>query len=259
MMDRNRVNRYPGTDSVAERRRTLFSPESKFKQLREISDDDLVLLLGHRNPGEVYGSIHPPLDEMELPYDPISELIEPSPGARAGDKIRYLQITDSVYFSPLFPAFRGRMYHIRYPGIDTIVYAGRQLIEARERDLERYAKELIETELFDPARTSIRGITVHGSSLRLDEDGMMFDARRRTRYDPASGEVTYIKNQMAVPLDRPVNVGKPMSDEDLLSISARYGGGSVPYRDAKELWELTGRILRQHVEGGFDPGWIEKK
>jgi len=252
-------NRYPGEDQVAMRRKELFSPESEFKHLREISDDDLVLLLGHRNPGEEYGSIHPPLDEIELPFDPISELIEPSDGARAGDKIRYLQITDSVYFSPLFPAFRGRLYHVRYPGIDTIVYAGRQLIEARERDLERFAKEILETELFDPARTAIRGITVHGSALRLDEDGMMFDARRRTRYNRGTGEVEYTKNQMAIPLDRPVRLGKPMADEELLRVSARYGGGSVPYRDAKELWELTGRILKQHVEGGFDPEKVEKK
>jgi methyl-coenzyme M reductase gamma subunit len=252
-------NRYPGEDQVARRRKKLFSPESEFKHLREISDADLVLLLGHRNPGEAYGSIHPPLDEIELPFDPISALIEPSDGARAGDKIRYLQITDSVYFSPLFPAFRGRLYHVRYPGIDTIVYAGRQLIEARERDLERFAREILETELFDPARTAIRGITVHGSALRLDEDGMMFDARRRTRYDRETGEVEYTKNQMAIPLDRSVRLGKPMTDEELLEISARYGGESVPYRDAKELWELTGRILKQHVEGGFDPEKVEKR
>ncbi|RLG32062.1 hypothetical protein DRN98_05845 [Methanosarcinales archaeon] len=64
---------------------------------------------------------------------------------------------------------------------------------------------------------------------------------------------------MAIPLDRPVRLGKPMADEELLRVSARYGGGSVPYRDAKELWELTGRILKQHVEGGFDPEKVEKK
>ncbi|MDY6966652.1 MAG: coenzyme-B sulfoethylthiotransferase subunit gamma, partial [Halobacteriota archaeon] len=169
---------YPGTDKVAERRRFILDPKSKFQKFREISDEDIVLLLGHRSPGERYKSVHPPLDEMNLPEDPIKDLIEPSQGAKEGDRFGYLQITDSMYFSPLVPWFRGRMYHSRYRGIDTIVYAGRELLEARERELEKYAKEIIETELFDPARTAIRGITVHGSSLRLDENGLMFDGRQ---------------------------------------------------------------------------------
>jgi len=105
----------------------------------------------------------------------------------------------------------------------------------------------------------MRAITVHGSSLRLDEDGLMFDARRRTKYDPATGEVSYLKNQMAAPMDRPVNLGKPMDEAGLISISLRYGGASTPYRDAKEVWELTGRILEQHVVGGFNPSKVEKR
>ncbi|OFV67101.1 MAG: methyl coenzyme M reductase subunit gamma [Candidatus Syntrophoarchaeum caldarius] len=258
-MDEKKANRYPGNDPVGARRRELLSPESKFKRLREISDNDLVLLLGHRNPGEEYGSAHPPLDELEQKDDPIADLIEPSAGARAGDRIKYLQMTDSVYYSPSAPTFRGRMYHVRYPGIDTIVYSGRQLMETRERDLELYTRELMETELFDAARTSMRAITVHGSSLRLDENGLMFDARRRTRYDPETGEVSYVKNQMAIPMDRAVNLGKPMDEEELISISVRYGGASIPYRDAKELWKLTGKILEQHVVGGFNPTKIERR
>ncbi len=246
-------NLYPGSDRVASRRRFILNPKSTFEKLREISDDDLVRLLGHRNPGERYSSIHPPVDEMKLPEDPIRDLVEPSEGAKAGDRMRYLLFTDSVYHSPMNPVFRGRMYHMRYRGIDTLVYSGRELLEARERDLEKYARELMETEIFDPAKTGIRGITVHGSSLRLDEDGMMFDARRRAFYDRTSKEVIYTKNQMAIPMDRPVSLGQPASEEKLKELSIAYGLRTVPYRNADELWEITGRLFERSVKGGFDP------
>ncbi|MDY6931534.1 MAG: coenzyme-B sulfoethylthiotransferase subunit gamma, partial [Halobacteriota archaeon] len=45
---------YPGSDKVAERRRFILDPKSRFQKLREISDEDIVLLLGHRSPGEKY-------------------------------------------------------------------------------------------------------------------------------------------------------------------------------------------------------------
>jgi len=259
MAEKPSPNLYPGDDRVAERRRFILDPKSKFEKLREIPDEDLVRLLGHRAPGEKYSSLHPSLDELKLPEDPIRELVPPTDGARHGDRIRYIQFTDSVYHSPLTPIFRGRMYHVRYRGIDTITYSGRELMEARERDLEKYSKELLETELFDPARTAIRGITVHGSALRLDENGLMFDARRRYYFDKERGEVVYTKDQMAVPMDTPVSVGKPLPEDVLLKKSIVYGLDTIPYREAKELWEVTGRIFEMHVKGGLDPKLVEKK
>jgi len=244
---------YPGTDKVAERRRFILNPKSEFKKLREISDEDIVMLLGHRTPGEKYKSVHPPLDELKLPEDPIKDLIEPSPGAREGDRFAFLQFTDSMYFSPLVPWFRGRMYHSRYRGIDTLVYAGREMLEARERDLEEYAKELIQTEIFDPARTAIRGITVHGSSLRLDENGLMFDGRRRYIYDKEKNEVVYIKNQRVMPLDKPISVGPALSEKSLIEKSVIYRPESVSYRNVKEIWEVVGNVMEQNVLGGFSP------
>ncbi len=244
---------YPGTDKVSERRRFILNPESEFKKLREIPDEDIVMLLGHRLPGEKYKSVHPPLDELIIPEDPIKDLIEPSPGAREGDRFAFLQFTDSMYFSPLVPWFRGRMYHSRYRGIDTLVYAGREMLEARERDLEEYAKELIQTEIFDPARTALRGITVHGSSLRLDENGLMFDGRRRYIYDKEKNEVVYVKNQRVMPLDKPISVGPPLSEKTLIENSVIYRPESVSYRRVKEIWEVVGNVMEQNVLGGFSP------
>ncbi|MDY6966178.1 MAG: coenzyme-B sulfoethylthiotransferase subunit gamma, partial [Halobacteriota archaeon] len=117
-------------------------------------------------------------------------------------------------------------------------------------------KEIIETELFDPARTAIRGITVHGSSLRLDENGLMFDGRQRYVYDKEKKEVVYIKNQRVIPLDNPIPVGPPLSEDMLIDKAIVYRPESVSYRNVKEIWEVTGNILEQNVTGGFNP---EKK
>ncbi|MHC1596111.1 MAG: coenzyme-B sulfoethylthiotransferase subunit gamma [Candidatus Syntropharchaeales archaeon] len=249
---------YPGDDRIAKRRRAILNKDTALKQLREVADEDLVMILGHRNPGERYSSVHPPLDELKEAEDPIRDLIEATPGAKGGDRIRYVQFTDSVYHSPITPIFRGRMYHIRYRGADTVAYSGRELMEARERDLEKYTKELLETEIFDPARTAIRGITVHGSAMRLDEDGLMFDARRRYRYDKDENTVIYSKNQMAIPIDRSISLGSPRDEDDLKADSIIYGLDTIGYRDAEELWEVTGKLMEDNVKGGLNPKWVER-
>lgn len=43
---------YPGTSKVAENRRKFSNPEIELEKLREISDEDVVQILGHRAPGE---------------------------------------------------------------------------------------------------------------------------------------------------------------------------------------------------------------
>ncbi|MHA1131208.1 MAG: coenzyme-B sulfoethylthiotransferase subunit gamma, partial [Candidatus Helarchaeota archaeon] len=47
---------YPGTEKVSERRRKIMDPERRLVKLREIPDDDVVQLLGHRAPGSLYTS-----------------------------------------------------------------------------------------------------------------------------------------------------------------------------------------------------------
>ncbi len=61
----------------------------------------------------------------------------------------------------------------------------------------------METEVFDPARSGLRGCTVHGHSLRLNENGMMFDMLQRVVLDK-SGNVFAVKDQVGDPLDRKV-------------------------------------------------------
>lgn len=105
--------------------------------MREISDEDVVRILGHRAPGEEYPSVHPPLEELDEPEDPIKDIVEPTEGAKAGDRVRYVQFTDSVYFAPAQPYIRSRAYLWRYRGADAGTLSGRQIIEARERDVEK--------------------------------------------------------------------------------------------------------------------------
>ena len=63
------VQIYPGTSQVAQNRRNFTNPEHELEKLREISDEDVVKILGHKAPGEEYKSVHPPLDEMDEPDD----------------------------------------------------------------------------------------------------------------------------------------------------------------------------------------------
>lgn len=51
---------YPGTTSPAVARRRLMDPKVKLQKLREVPIEDVVKLMGHRNPGEDYKSIQPP-------------------------------------------------------------------------------------------------------------------------------------------------------------------------------------------------------
>ena len=97
------VQYYPGTSQVAENRRKFMDPSNDLEVLREISDEDVVKILGHRAPGEEYKSVHPPLEEMDEPDDIIRELVTPIDGAKAGDRVRYIQFTDSMYFAPAQP------------------------------------------------------------------------------------------------------------------------------------------------------------
>ncbi|WP_456487055.1 coenzyme-B sulfoethylthiotransferase subunit gamma [Candidatus Alkanophaga liquidiphilum] len=252
---------YPGTDEIAERRRKWLDPDFKPKKLREIPDDDIVKLLGHRKPGMAYSSVHPPLDEIKEPPDPIKELVEPTDGARHGDRIRYIQFTDSQHFAPLPPWLRFRIYatNKEFRGFDSLAYSGRTLLEMRERDIDRVAKMLLETEMFDTARCALRSITVHGFSLRLDEDGLMFDARRRYVYDKERGEVVYVKTQQSVPLEEPVPVGPPLPEGELKKMATLYRFDHVSPTVAEELMRVVRRIGELRVLGGLRPDLVNGK
>ncbi|MBM4240766.1 MAG: coenzyme-B sulfoethylthiotransferase subunit gamma [Euryarchaeota archaeon] len=244
---------YPGTTKVAQNRRNFCNPDYTLEKLREVSDEDVVKILGHRAPGEEYPSVHPPIDELDEPEDAVREMVIPIDGAKAGDRVRYIQFSDSMYFAPCHPFIRARSYLWRFRGADAGVLSGRQIIETRERDLEKYAKTLIETEYMDAGRTGIKGKTVHGHSLRLDEDGIMFDMIRRFIYDKASGTVSYVKNQIGEELDEPVNVGAPLDEATLKAKTTIYRKDGEAYRDDKDAVEVLHRVHVLRSEGGFCP------
>jgi methyl-coenzyme M reductase gamma subunit len=244
---------YPGTSVPAKNRRRFMDPSVKLDKLREVAMEDVVKILGHRQPGEEFKSIHPPLEEGTEPDCPIRQLVTPLPGAKTGDRIRYVQFTDSVYFAPIVPYVRAWMNVSRFRGVDTGTLSGRQIIEMRERDLEKVAKELIENETFDPAKTGIRGATVHGHACRLDENGLMFDAWQRYRWNAKKGEVEYVKDQVAIPLDKPISVGKPMSESELKKRTTMFRVDGSDMRDDQEVMEVNLRIHRLRTLAGFQP------
>ena len=58
---------YPGTTSPAVARRRIMDPKVTLKKIRDVPMDDVVRLMGPRNPGEDYMSIHPPIEEGSEP------------------------------------------------------------------------------------------------------------------------------------------------------------------------------------------------
>ncbi|ACL17593.1 coenzyme-B sulfoethylthiotransferase subunit gamma [Methanosphaerula palustris] len=244
----------PGTSVVAENRRKYMDPGHKLEKVRDITDEDIVLIMGHRAPGSAYPTAHPPLAEQQEPNCPVRKLVTPTEGAKAGDRVRYIQFADSMFNAPSQPYERTYLEMYRFRAIDPGTLSGRQIVECRERDLEKYAKELLNTELFDPARVGVRGATVHGHSLRLDEDGMMFDMLQRCVFDKKDGIVKYVKNQIGEPLDRAVPVGKPMDEKWLKAHSTIFHSlDGVAFRDDPEYVEYIQRIHSLRTKYGFMP------
>lgn len=243
----------PGTSAVAENRRKQMNPGVQLEKVRDVTDEDIVLILGHRAPGSAYPTAHPPLAEQQEPDCPIRKLVTATDGAKAGDRVRYIQFADSMFNAPSQPYQRTYTECYRFRGIDPGTLSGRQIVECRERDLEKYSKFLVETEMFDPARVSIRGATVHGHSLRLAEDGMMFDMLQRCLLGD-DGIVRYVKNQIGEPLDRAVAVGKPMDEAWMKKHSTIFHtlvGES--YRADTEYIEYIQRIHSLRTKYGFMP------
>jgi methyl-coenzyme M reductase gamma subunit len=244
----------PGQTQVAENRRKQMDPNQKLEKIRDITDKDVVLVMGHKAPGAAYPSCHPPLAEQQEPACPIRKLVTPTDGAKAGDRVRYIQFTDSMYNAPCQPYQRSYLEAYRFRGIDPGTLSGRQIVECRERDLEKYAKELISTNLFDPALTGIRGCTVHGHSLRLDENGMMFDMLQRFVIDKKSGVIKYVKDQVGSPLDTEVKVGKAQDAKWLKTHTTMYHSlVGTGFRDDPEYVEYIQRIHSLRTKYGFMP------
>ena len=243
----------PGTSKVAEVRRNQMNPNVKLEKIRSVTDEDIVLIMGHRAPGQAYPSAHPPLAEQGEPDCPIRKIVKPTEGAKAGDRVRYIQFADSMLNGPSQPYQRTYLECYRFRGIDPGTLSGRQIVECRERDLEGYARELVESSLFDPATVGIRGATVHGHSLRLAENGMMFDMLQRCILDK-DGVVKYIKDQVGVPLDRKVAVVKPMDASWLKANTPMFHSlVGTAFRSDTEYVAYVQRIHALRTKYGFMP------
>ncbi len=240
---------YPGNTSPAKNRRKHMSNE--LEKMRDVSDEDLTAILGHRAPGSDYPSTHPPLSEMGEPDDPIREAVEPTPGAAAGDRVRYVQFADSMYNAPATPYFRSYHAAINFRGVDPGTLSGREVNEMRERDLEEFSKRVCETEITDWGLAGMRGCTVHGHSLRLQEDGVMFDMLDRRRLE--GGNIVMDKDQVGVPIDRKVNLGKPISESEAAKRTTMYRVDNVSFRSDKEVVEHVQKVWELRTRYGFQP------
>lgn len=243
----------PGTSVVAVNRRNQMDPGHKLTVVRSITDEDIVLVLGHRAPGASFKTMHPPLSEQQEPDCPMRRLVKPTEGAKHGDRVRYVQFADSMFNAPCQPYQRTYAEMYRFRAIDPGTLSGRQIVECRERDLEQYCRLLIETEMFDPALVSLRGATVHGHSLRLSEDGMQFDALQRCVLGK-DGIVRYVKDQIGLPLNRPVDVGKPLGQAWLKGHATIFHSlVGTALRDDREYVEYLQRIHTLRTRYGFVP------
>jgi methyl-coenzyme M reductase gamma subunit len=245
----------PGDSIVGQNRRKFMDPTKKLEKLRDVAEEDVVRLLGHRAVGEAYKSIHPPIEELEEPDCSVREMVKPTPGAAAGDRIRYVQFTDSMFFAPATPRIRPMMWYTRFRGVDPGVLSGRTIVEARERDVEAIAKEYIDNETFDTARTGLRGRTVHGHSVRLDEDGVMFDALRRWARNP-NGDIKYVKDMVGGAIDKEVVLGKPLPEDELRKRTTTFRnaqGGTWMEEDDAEVGDVISEIHWNRTWGGFQP------
>jgi methyl-coenzyme M reductase gamma subunit len=240
---------YPGSTSVAENRRNHMS--NNVKKVRDISDEDLTACLGHRAPGSDYPSTHPPLAEMGEPDCPVREIVTPTPGTAAGDRVRYVQWADSMYNAPSTPYWRSYHASINYRGVDPGTLSGRQVVEARERDMEAIAKEQMETDMTCVGLAGLRGCTVHGHSCRLQEDGVMFDMLDRRRLE--GGSIVQDKDQVGVPIDRKVNLGKVMSPEEAAKKTTFYRIQDTPFRSDEEVVGWTQKVWELRTIYGYQP------
>lgn len=243
---------YPGCDVSSFRRKKIIDPDKRLIKIRNVPDDDIIRLLGHRAAGSLYSSLHPPLDELIEKFDPIKELVEASDGAKMGDRMKFVQFIDGM-IGPHAPWLRMRSYFNRFRGVDTVIDAGKVLLEMRERDVEAAVKPLIETEVFDTARTYLRSINPEGYSHRMDETELLFDVRRRCLLNFETGYIDYVKDMNAETLDKPITLGFPVDSVDARSINVMYRWDLNPYKGRTEILMLLSRIVQIKILGGFKP------
>ncbi|OFV68675.1 MAG: coenzyme-B sulfoethylthiotransferase subunit gamma [Methanobacteriota archaeon] len=247
---------YPGSTMVPENRRKFYDPIRPLEVLRTLTDEDFQNLLGFRALGQRYLSVHPPLEEIGEPDDPIRELVPADAGAKAGDRITTMVMSDSLTHPLIGPYTRIWMYLNRFRGIDGASYSARTTLEMREREMEGVSRVIIEAECFDPARDAFRQFGCTGASSRLDKNGLFFDPMARIEYDPSTGHYMQVKDGFGIPLDKPVDLGPTLPEEEKAKRNVMYmntDGNPVLAGPEWEVLVVKRRIQALRFLAGMGP------
>ena len=104
-----------------------------------------------------------------------------------------------------------------------------------------------------------------GSGIGVVHDGPVLDADAQVilalgadgepwyLWDDKKKEVMYVKDQVALPLDKKIYVGKPASMSDLKKRTTIFRADGVDMRDDKEVTDFYIRIHKLRTLGGYRP------
>jgi methyl-coenzyme M reductase gamma subunit len=76
---------------------------------------------------------------------------------------------------------------------------------------------------------------------------------RRQLKNKETGHIEMVKNQIAIPLDEPIDIGEPLDEDKLKSISTIYRVDGDKYRDDKDAVEVLHKIHLTRTQGGYNP------
>jgi methyl-coenzyme M reductase gamma subunit len=79
----------------------------------------------------------------------------------------------------------------------------------------------------------------------------MFDMLDRSRLE--NGVIIMDKDQVAIPIDRKVNLGKPMSAAEAAKRTTFFRVDNVGFKEDKEVIEWVHRVWEQRTRYGYQP------
>ena len=85
----------------------------------------------------------------------------------------------------------------------------------------------------------------------------MFDARRRYIINKDSKEVVYIKDMHAKVLDKPISVGRPLTDQELVKYDVTYRWDTQMLKSRTEILSVINRIAKGRFLGGYRPSMLD--
>lgn len=79
----------------------------------------------------------------------------------------------------------------------------------------------------------------------------MFDALQRYVYDEDKDHVVYVKDQVGIELDEPIDVGEPLPEDELKNLTTIYRYDNVSLRDDPEVIKVVEDVHFARTEGGY--------